>query len=260
MGKAVTSTAVVKADEKRLAQYGDLMDDAPVRTENIMIPKLLLMQPGSQFVADEKAKAGQIVESLGQTVLCEKGGSLEIIPFKMVETWVRYKMINPTTREFYEQVPLTAENATLPWEHQVDGFTVRNFDTLNYYCVIPEQLAAGEFMPLVVSFKSSNLKAGKTLETYRAKLADFGLPLCFKSFFLSTSQQEKDGNRWYTFSVTEGRKTEDSELDQIRPWMNRVKEAAVVVDDSDLKEDTVGSSRSASATHTKGEIKDGDEY
>lgn len=248
----MTSTEIAKNETKMLAEYGDLMDDAPVVATDILIPKLLLMQPTSEFVSQEKAKSGDIVNSLGGDVLCPKGSKLEIIPFKCVKTWIKMKQTSGKP-EFMGQEPYTMANAGTPrTEVDNDGNNIINYECINYYVLLPSEIAAGEFLPYVISFRSTSYKTGKKLETYRAKLADYKKPICFKTFELGSNLQENDQGRFYIYTVDQGRDTQEHELAEVKPWMERVRTQGVKVDESDLdnkgsEEKTVGSAPAESS-------------
>lgn len=227
-------TELTTAEETRIAAHQDLMDDTPVDAKDLVIPKLLLMQSMSKQVQDENAKPGDIIESLGGSVVNLRDEKLEIIPFKCVKTWVRIRD-KGGKQEYLGQTPYTLENADWPREEFVEGHKVVNFETINYYCLIPSEIERGDFLPYVVSFRSTSYKTGRALETYRAKLANFKKPICFKTFHLGARAEENDKGRYYVFTIEQGRDTTDEELSEVKPWLERVQQNSVKVDESDLE-------------------------
>lgn len=243
--------AVAKKEETSLAQYQGLMDDTPVDKRDFLIPKLLLMQGVSKLVQEEKARAGEIRGSIDQNKIAEKEGSVEIIPFSVYKTWVTLTKVGS---EFVGQEPITAANYNKAREEIKDGVEVMNFETLNYYCLLPEEIKNGMFLPYVVSFRSTSYQAGKTLETHRARLQEFGKPLPFKTFKLGSASKKNDKGSFYVYTIAESRDTTETELEAVKHWHAVVKQGAAKVDDSDFKERDVTPSAAA------GEVKEGDEY
>lgn len=248
------SKELAKVEEKRLAEFGGLMDETEVSVTDILIPKLLLMQSMSPLVQDEKARAGEIRSSVDGKKITEKEASVDIIPFKVYKTWVTMKKKG---NEFVKQEPFTINNATLPREQVVDGEEVVNYETLNYYCLLPHEIAEGVFMPYVVSFRSTGYMAGKALESHRARLKEFGKPVCFKTFTLGAEPRENEHGRFYRYTIQESRDTTDQELEGVKHWFNIVNQGHAKVDESDLE------SQAASTEEkdvTPGEVKDNDEF
>lgn len=227
-------TALAVSEEKKLAVYGDLMDETPVEAKDIFLPKLSVMQSMSKAVQEEKARVGEIRGSLDNNLLAEKGAAIEFIPFGVFKTWVRFTDVNGKA-EYLEQVPYTPENAT--WDREVyeDGKKISNMETLNYYCLLPEEIKKGEFIPYVLTFRSTSLKVGKKLETFRARLQEFRKPLPFKTFSLSTELVENEKGRWYLPALEQARDTSEEELNAVKHWHNMIKVSKVRVDESDLE-------------------------
>jgi len=243
--------AVATKTESNLTQYQGLMDDTPVDKRDFLIPKLLLMQSSSEKVKQEKARAGEIRGSIDQNKIAEKEGSVEIIPFAVYKTWVT---LAKAGNEFVSQEPLTPMNYTKPREEIRDGVEVLNYETLNYYCLLPAEIKNGMFMPYVVSFRSTSYPAGKTLETHRARLQEFGKPLPFKTFKLGSAPKKNDKGSFYVYTIAESRDTTEVELDAVKHWHAVVKQGAAKVDESDLTEKTTETTANATT------VNEGDEY
>ena len=224
---------IVKKDPTAITtELASLMaGEMPVDSRDFLIPKILLMQSTSELVKQEKARAGEIRGSVDTNKIADREGKVEIIPFTVYKTWVTFLKKGST---FVRQVPFTPENCTLPREEMVDGHEVVNFETLNYYCLLPDEIKAGMFMPYVVSFRSTSYTAGKTLESMRAKLAEFKKPLPFKTFWLSSNPRKNDKGSFYAYGITESRNTTDAELEAVKKWYQLVKGGGARVDESEL--------------------------
>lgn len=246
------AVAVTTKGPTDLAKYGGLMDETPVDAKDFLIPKLLLMQSTSQAVKDEKARAGEIRGSIDMNKLAEKEGSLEIIPFSVYKTWVTLKKKG---NEFVGQVPYTPQNALRPREEILNGEELVHYETLNYYCLLPTEIASGMFLPYVVSFRSTSYMAGKTLETHRARLQEFGKPLPFKTFKLGVQPKKNEHGSFHVFTIAESRDTTEEELEAVSNWHAIVKKGQAKVDESDLATEAKAAAPSGprSATVEQGE-------
>ena len=216
--------------------FAGLMDETPVESSDFLIPKILLMQSMSTMVQEEKARAGEIRGSVNNNKLAEKEGNVEIIAFKMFKTWVT---ISTVGNEYLGQVPFTPENCLKAQDEVVGGVAVKNFKTLNYFCIVPSEIAGGVFMPYVVSFRSTSYKAGKALETIRGKLQGYGKPLPFVTINLGSVAKENDKGKFFEYTVTEGRETTDQELTAVKKWFDIINVENIKVDDSDLDKEKI---------------------
>lgn len=229
--KAVVATEIDKLSPQ-LAQYGDLLDETPIDKNDFLIPKLLLMQSVSTAVQEERARAGEIRDSIDNKKIAEREGCIEIIPFSVYKTWIT---LTKQGSEFIDQVPITPLNFSKPREEILGGIEVMNFETLNYYCILPSEVESGMFMPYALSFRSTSYMAGKTLETHRARLQEFGLPLPFKTFKLGSSPRKNDKGNYFVYTISESRNTTPDELDAVKHWHRLIKAGETKVDDTDLK-------------------------
>jgi hypothetical protein len=246
--------ALTKKEQGQIKKYGDLMDEADVDADDILIPKLLLGQSISKFVKEEKGRSGEIRGSLGMNLIAARDKTVEVICFARYKTWITLKAKG---NEFVSQVPLTLANANLPREEIRDGVDVHNYETLNYYCLLPEEVKKGIYMPYVLSFRSTSYKTGKALETHRARLKEFGKPLAFKVFNLGAVEQSNDKGDFYVYTIEEGRDATDEELAATQKWNNIVKAGRAKVDESDLEDSDKGASEK---NVTPGKVAEGDEY
>lgn len=230
MSKATTETAVSKVNPAMLAELSEeLMDETPVEVEDITIPKLLLQQSQSQFFKDGKSKIGEIRGSMECNLVVGAGEEVEFIPFKMFKTWV---VLKAQGGSFVEEIPY--EKGSLDREGVKDGVQVRNYQTINYYCLLPKDIEKGVYMPYVISFRSTSYTAGKTLETKRALLQEFKKPIAVKTFKLwSKADRNDDGNDYQTFNIAESRDTTPEELKAVAEWHRIIKTKSVVVDNSE---------------------------
>lgn len=149
-------------------QADQLFEDLAIDSSDIVIPKILLMQPSSGFVNEGKATLGDFRHSLS----AEKVGSIlepvAIIPFHytkcidVVDAGDGNKLIRKD--------PFNAQTSQLPREDVEDGRKVKRFTRLDFFCLVPSLMAGGSTLPCVVSFKSTGYKAGSLILTQWAEI------------------------------------------------------------------------------------------
>jgi len=224
-----------------------------INPKNLIVPKILLMQPPSQFVQEEKARLGEMRDSMNCVKLGTKEEPLEILPFFVTETWVIYEQIGDKLK-FKKQVPQTPENVDWDWTGVEDGVNIRRDHAINYFCLLPIEIENEDvYFPYLISFRRTSHMAGKKLETARAKYGAFGLPVYHKTYNLSSLAKENDHGKFYVYDVVENRKTTDKEKQAIKRWENIIRTTNVEVDHSDLEQET-------GHTETAGEYKEGDKF
>ena len=81
------SKEVAKTAKKELAAYSneELAEWGNEATQNdVVIPKLIIMQANSTLVGEDKADAGDIIESLNKEVLAGYKKTVDIVPFYLL--------------------------------------------------------------------------------------------------------------------------------------------------------------------------------
>lgn len=218
-------------------QHKILMDSSETTdVRDILLPKVLAMQGLSKAVAEEKAKQGEMRDSIDYKLLGDRTTPFEVIPFYYNKSWIIFHEVDGKM-EYKGQVPFGPDNANWEWEIVIDGVKHRRDQSLNFFCVDPREIAEGMFLPYLVSFRRTSYKGGKKLVTAKEKLKMGNRALASKTFFISTVQTKNDKGIFYVFDVAMGRDTTQKEIDAVLPWAELVRSSAVKVDDSDLNDE-----------------------
>lgn len=243
----MTTEIVATEAQKAIAiLHGGLMDEEKASARDIIIPKILTMQPVSKLVHDEKAKVGELRGSLEANLLGNKDKGAEFIPFHRFKTRVTFKK-EKGKQKFLGQIPWTPEHEGTPRLEIIDGVEHEHYETYNVYCLLPDDIKAGMPFPYLISFRSTGYQAGKALETARTKLQMAKKPFAAKVFTLGVNKTENDKGTFYVPTISMGRDTTEEELKAITSWHDMLSKAAsVAVDDSDL----VGDDSAAADTST----------
>lgn len=252
--KKEATTAVVKKEVNLpSADAAMLQDEMPVDSRDLMISKILTMQGLSALVQEDKAKIGEIRDSVSGKLLADKEEKMEAILFKPFRTWIIFDVIEGK-EQFREVVPFTGDNADWARQDQIEGTPIVRYNTLNYYSLLPSEIKAGDYRPRVISLRSTGYKIGKKIETTRAFLAKAKVSLPYHTFHLYTTHQQNDKGKWYILDVAENRKTTEDELKAVLEWVSLIKSSTVVHDNTDLEDEKKANAPSS------GEVRPGDKF
>lgn len=188
-----------------------------VSSSDVLIPKLLLMQGLSELVAQEKAKAGDIVNSVTGIVVGGKTTPVEMIPITTWRTLITMEEINGKM-EYKTQEPLTAANEILPWEEVVNGVKVRRVKSLNFYVLLTSELTVPGALPYLLSFRSTSYTTGRKLINHFIQADRMKIPPAKAAFNLLCHQEKNDKGPYYVFDLAFSRSTTESELLTAYEW------------------------------------------
>lgn len=218
-------------------------------SEDLVIPKLMLIQPMSVKAVDGEAVFGEIRDSLENVKYADFKNPLEFVPFFLQRKWVEYKLIpKPGSHEvekvYTGTVPLVSNprapgyNDKLAYEEIVNGEKIQRDRVLDFYVLILDQIEKGG-IPHVISFRRSSMKAGKALYTqcYVKNIAAGKTPASHV-MELSVKKETNDKGTFGVMDVKSGREITPEEMSAVTMWLNIVKAGKVKVDESDLVEDT----------------------
>ena len=226
---------VVKKEETTAALTVGASDGAwgseDIGSDDITIPKILLMQPMSELVTDGIAKIGEFRSSLEKDKkLGDAETPLEVITFGSFKTWIEFK-----DGEYLATKKFTPENAELPLEEVAeDGAIITRDKVLNFYCLVPKDVTNNEAFPFVLSCRRTSYNAGKTIATHIKKLQMFKKPSAAKVFTLKSNKETNDKGTFFTIQVDVGRDSTKTELETAYEWYKLLAKSKVKVDDSDL--------------------------
>lgn len=208
--------------------------------QDIVLAKILPMQPSSVFVGDMKAQIGEFRDSLS----CAKIGSIaepfEIIPFHVEKFWdimeedgdnFKWARSEPLIENPAEK----GYNDNLPWSDTVNGEKIKRIRRMNFYVMLPSEIAAGTSVPYIFSFKSTSYREGKKMfsqmymRNRRANLPPPGF-----LFKISGIKTKNEKGTFIVPTVELSRQATQAEIAECLNWYKMIKKGGVKVDDSDL--------------------------
>lgn len=238
MGKEV---AVKEHNE--VAARQQLVDDWGVPTtpsQDMIIPKILPMQGLSKMVADRKAMMGEFRDSVSSKLIGSIDKPFECIPFYLQKVWDIQAQQADGSYAWVKTVPLVEDpmdqnyNDNLPWEGEEDGIKVKRIRRMNFFVLLPEEVADNSAMPYVLSFKSTSLKEGKKLFS-QMYVRNFkaGLPPAAQLVKVGGAMQSNKKGTFVVPQVEFTRRATNEELKECLNWLKLVRKGAVKIDNSD---------------------------
>jgi len=207
-----------------------------VGNEDIIIPRIQLMQHVSQAVKDEAAKAGDFVNSLSSDVIGtankklvadKKDSPVDFIAFssfKMLQTYVNdeYKSSEPFRAEFLDR-------ERYPYEEVTPEGRINRKTTLNFYALLPSEIEAGVAFPYVLTFKGLSTRAGKQLATIYKQLLMFNAPSASVVCQLTASEESNDKGSFYVMKTKKLRNSTAKEVLEAKKWHDAIFERVKTV-------------------------------
>lgn len=204
-----------------------------VRSENILIPQVYLMQGQSKAVQLEKAKVGEIIESVTGKVLGGPTKAFEFIPISTFDTFMVQREEAPGDWKFLRTEKVTPANIKhkeqpnwlsvcpdtkkqLKWTYEIK-FLVLPYD--NYK----------NTLPYVLGFRSTSLRAGKALTNHFSNCRIDNVPPASKVMKVSSNKVTKNGKTFSVYDVSEGPKTSPEEQLVAYKWFKEFQKGTTVV-------------------------------
>ncbi len=226
------SNAVVQAPPTSLSATAKALEELGVSSQDLIIPKLLLMQNTSEYVGDGKAKLGDIVNSQTIDVIGGLDKAVLLVPLKLYKTWRVYDMSSGQP-EFKRQDAVSASNEKLPWEGVEDGKPIRRDLCMNFFVLLGSELADGTAFPCVVSFKRTSIQAGRQLATHLFKRACLGQLPYSQAIPLQVKKEKKDTNTYAVFEMGKASALSAEFIQAAKDWTERLVQITYKVDDTD---------------------------
>lgn len=227
-----------KPNQTSLALPDDLAGDwgtEAVTSEDVIIPKLLLMHGQSELVMDKKATQGDLVKSTSQVVLGTEGTPVKVIPFTMYKTWVTSELVGKKY-EWRGEEPLTPANSDKPWDYimykdaeytadtddkdaKKNGSVWRRDRAYNFYCLLVSELEEGKTtLPVRLQFKRTSHKAGKQIASFFSECKMEKRPPAVMQWEIGSELIKGEENNYYVFKVNPGEATTVEQIQSCKRW------------------------------------------
>lgn len=190
-----------------------------LKTENVLIPQVYLMQGQSKAVHDAKAKVGDIIESVNHKVLGTMTEPFEFIPLSTFDTFmVQVKEGNDWKYLRTEAVtPKNAHHKT-EWE-SIDPETKKELKwmyELKFFVLPAKDYKTA--LPHVLGFRSTSLKAGKALTNHFMNCKSDNIPPASYVMKVGSTKVTKNNKTFSVYEIAKGTKTSEDQLATAYKW------------------------------------------
>lgn len=259
-GSEVTEekSLVTKTAEKPVAklegEYNatDWGAGSEITKKDIIIPRILLMQPMSPPVTDGKAIFGEWRESLNLEMLGNFDKGVDFVPFFMEKVFIEYKVENDgkgnVEKKYLRSIAITPENESLKYEdEQLDEATgemiqIQRDRCMNFYVLLKAELELGTAFPYVISFRRTSLRAGQKLTTqmYMKNLNAGLTPASMVCKLLSKKETSDINGKKVTYAIADVapvERTDPKLIENAFHWLKMVKQGQAKVHEEAMVDD-----------------------
>lgn len=157
-----------------------------ILSSDVPIPRLYLMQKGSELVEEGKAQVGDFIRSTNGEKLGDAKTPVLFIPLRYSTSWAIMEKQGDRFK-WKRNEPRNAGNENLPWFYEENGVAYKRMKTIDLFAMLPhdmedrekkvqQALAAGELpepmMPILITFRSTSFEAGKAVTKYFAQIEE----------------------------------------------------------------------------------------
>ena len=216
---------VVNTTYGELASFGGSNWGAETSSQDLIVPKLMLMQAMSELVVAGKARAGDIINSLDENVVSDKDGTIDVIVFSS------YKTVNTFVNDEYNKTETwNVEIGNLPYEETLNGTKINRQHVLNFYVLTVDEIRANTAFPSVVSFKGTSMYTGRKLATMMTRQKALGQPSASLVFTLGRTLEKNDKGSYYVWTAAKKRSSTMEEVTAAKIWWDVLAKRTVTVD------------------------------
>lgn len=208
-------------------------------SEDIIVPKILLMHGQSKLVLKGEQQVGTLIKSTDQAILAKKGEAVRVIPFSMVKTWRNSEIVNGQA-EWRGEEPWTPANTDMPWEYEEkDAKTgamkkMRRDKAYNFYCILAADAKKGFAMPVRLQFARTSRKAGNLVADYFSQCKAQGKPPATLAWDIGSEFIEGDKQKYFVFTAKQAANTTLEEMTVCKQWWEIITKQKARIKDHDI--------------------------
>lgn len=228
--KKTTKAVATKATNSLSTSTADINSawGAEEATSNdIIIPKLLLMHGLSKEVQSGNKIQGDLIRSTTLETLAKKGEKLKVIPFMMTKTW-RISDISESPPKWKRDEIWNATNDDLAWEFEEldvkENKTkkMRRDKAYNFYAMVVSDIDKGGAFPIRLQFLRTSAQAGRSIADYFAKSRMFQKPPAAQMWEIS-SELVTGPKPYFKFVANPSTATSQEHLEECKNWFDTIK-------------------------------------
>ena len=186
-----TKKAVAKKEETAVAVPSAPQYDGNIGNEDLILPRVELLQALSPTVVSGQASAGEIVNNITKEVI---GPEVILVPVYLTKNWIRWRKREEGGGMVWRSNDPTDERVIEESKWGADGSKPLATAYLNFLCFVE-----GGDMPIIVSFANTNYKTGRKWLT----LTKMSMGQIYDSQYkLTAHSQTNNKGTFYIFDVT----------------------------------------------------------
>jgi hypothetical protein len=227
---------VVKKESSEVALSTNVNDwgGSPITSQDIIIPRILVMQGLSEMVTDGDAKFGEFRESMNKELLGDSKNPVEFIPFLLEKVFIEYEDLKDE-KKYLRMIPITPSNDSLPYqdeEKSAEGKMIKitRDRCMNFYVLLPKEIELGTAIPYMLSFRRTSIKAGKKLATQMyVKNINSGKTPAATTCLLTNTKSSNDKGTFAVLDIQASRASTQVEQVEAFKWLNLIKQGQAKV-------------------------------
>lgn len=137
--------------------------DSDIFDNDIVVPKIWLIQSISELRKQKKAEEGEFVDSQTGEILAKEGETLRFSVLKTFKRW--HDFGDRDKKDFKSSYFVTPENSEQPYEDTVDGEDVFRRQVIGAYIILERDLMRGIDKVYILEFASTSKHGGRKLIT-----------------------------------------------------------------------------------------------
>lgn len=183
--------------------------------KDIEIPRIWLMQKMSELVSDEKAKEGDLVDSVEGKVF---GETVDVVIFHSSKSWRVFE-----NGEYLKTEPVTSANSSAP----INEGSIHRDLVYNYFCLLADDKDTGA--PYALSMAKTSLGTARKLNAVFLRIAQGKEPKPSAAVVvtLGSRKEKNDKGAWRTWDFTVKGPTPAATLEHAKFWYNQFATRAV---------------------------------
>lgn len=208
------SKSVTKKKETPVA-IKNYYEDFKVDSEDLLIPRIMLMQKVSKKVEEEEARVGEFRDNVENKLFGDKKTNIIIAPVLPIKKiWCVSIKDTQENVVSYKEIPYDQK---LPENEMTEEGKLERVKALQLFCLPMEELEANvkanaKPIPYVMVFKSSSYYAGRQVYQTQFQNKNLGVPPFARAIEISSNQatSKKGGHTFYKMEVKKTEEITDS--------------------------------------------------
>lgn len=259
----LTESSLSNLNGENLPDYGDALkgleldvaDNKELFSNDILIPKIHLIQTMSELSKSREKMDGDYVDSRTAETLLPVDGPAEYLPLIVLKTfkrWHTFELVGDKKKFLSSEVMVLGKNENLKYEETVEGKDLRRRQVISAYVLLGEDAKKGINKPYIIDFAATSKGAGRDMVSDINVLNTDGIPSWLAWFKLSKFEETSEQGDYFVKKMAFGGYLPKEMMDFLKSAYDDIKlkieSGMVEIDDRDLN-DAVKTNRAETKVH-----------